>query len=115
VTSFEITQAERAGWQRRAVRELTAILDAHRELPVIAWTVASAGATVVGHISGPVPAEQIRQVFHAWRVALTFVEHSEVTAGAGSTHLHAATHRNRVQVRLTATVHDEEPTRVATQ
>jgi hypothetical protein len=54
-------------------------------------------------------------VFHAWRVALTFVEHSEVTAGAGSTHLHAATHRNRVQVRLTATVHDEEPTRVATQ
>lgn len=109
MTGFEITQAERAGWQQRAARELTAILDAHRELPVISWAVASAGATVVGHVSGPFPAGQIRQVFHAWQVALRLVEHSEVTVGGGSAYLHAARHRDRVQVRLTATVHDEEP------
>lgn len=115
MTSFEITHGERAGWQRRAARELTAILDAHSELPVIAWTVASAGATVVGHVSGAVPAGQIRKVFHAWRTALTLVEFSQITAGAGRTYLHAATHRNRVQVRLIATVHDEEPTGGVTQ
>jgi hypothetical protein len=54
------------------------------------------------------------QVFHAWRAALTLVENSEVTARAGSTYLHATTHRNRVRVRLTATVHDEEPNGVVT-
>ena len=115
MTNFEVTHAERCRWQRRAARELIAILDAHRELPVIAWTVASAGATVLGHVSGPVPAGQIRQAFHAWRTALTLVESGQVISGAGSTYLHAATHRNRVQVRLTATVHDEEPIGVVTQ
>lgn len=110
MTSFEITQAERAGWQRRAARELAAILDTHRDLPVIAWTVASAGAaTLVGQVSGPFHAGQVRQVFHEWRTALTLVEHSEVTVGAGNTYLRAAVDRNRVQVRLAATVHEEVP------
>jgi hypothetical protein len=114
VTSIEITQAERAGWQRRAARELTAIVDVHRDLPVIAWTAAPAGVTLVGHVNGPVPAGRIRQVCHAWRLALTLVEHSEITVGSGSTCLRAATHRNRVQVRLTGTVHGEEPNGVVT-
>jgi hypothetical protein len=109
VTSFETIQAERAGWQRRAARELAAILDAHRDLPVIAWTVASAGATLVGNVSGPFHAGQVRQVFHEWRTALTLVEHSEVTVGAGNTYLRAAVDRNRVQVRLAATVYEEVP------
>jgi hypothetical protein len=43
MTDFEVAQSEHAGWQRHAARQLTAILDAHSELPVIAWTVVSAG------------------------------------------------------------------------
>jgi hypothetical protein len=107
VITFEVTPTERAGWQRRAVRELTAILDAHRNLPVIAWTVGSAGATVVGHVGGLVLAGQARQVFHVWCAALTLTEQGELTAGVGVIHLRAVAHRNRVLVRLTATVLDE--------
>jgi hypothetical protein len=107
VTAFEITPAERAGWQRRAVKELAAILDAHRGLPVIAWTVGSAGATVVGHVGGGVPAGQVRQVFHLWCTALTLTEQGRPTAGVGAAQLRAMAHRNRVLVRLTATVLDE--------
>jgi hypothetical protein len=107
VTVFEITPARRAGWQRRAVKELAAILDAHRSLPVIAWTVGSAGATVVGHAGGGVPAGQARQVFHLWCTALMLTEQAGPAAGAGATQLRVVAHRNRVLVRLTATVTDE--------
>jgi len=105
VTTFEITPGERAAWQRRAASELAAILEVHRDLPVIAWTVGSAGSFVVGHVNGLAPAWLVRQVFDAWRTALTLTEHSEST-GAGTTYLRAAAHRNRVQVRLTATTFD---------
>ena len=40
---WEITQADRAGWQRRAARELAAILDGCGGLPPIAWTVGPSG------------------------------------------------------------------------
>jgi hypothetical protein len=107
VTTFKITRGERAAWQRRATRELAAILNAHPDLPIIAWTVGSAGSFVVGHVNGLAPAWQVRQVFDAWRTALTLTEHPE-SVGAGATHLRAAAHRDRVHVRLTATVLDEE-------
>ena len=104
MTGFEITHAERAGWQRRAAGELAAILDTHRDLPIIAWTVVPAGSTLVGHVNGLAPANEVRQVFDVWRVALTLIEHSEVTAGGETTHLRAGAKYNRVRVRLTATV-----------
>jgi hypothetical protein len=103
VTLIEITAGERAGWQRNAVRELASILETHRDLPVIAWTVAAAGATLVGHVSGPGSAGQARQVFQLWRAALALAEHNETIAAAGTTYLHAAAER----VRLTGTVHDD--------
>jgi hypothetical protein len=108
VTLFDITPAERAGWQRRAVRELTAILDAHRNLPVIAWTVAHAGATLVGHVNGPDSAGRIREVFDVWRVALALPEHTETTSGSGAVHLRALANRNQVRVGVTATVCDDK-------
>ena len=107
MTTFEITPCERAAWQRRAARELAAILEVHRDLPIIAWTVGSTGSFVVGHVNGLAPAWLVRQVFDAWRTALTLTEHSE-SAGAGATYLRAAADRDRVQVRLTATVFDED-------
>jgi hypothetical protein len=100
----EITHVERSGWQQRAARELTAILDAHRDLPIIGWTIGTAGAILVGHLGGPTPARQVRQEFDAWRTALTLTEPSECTFAGGTTHLRAETSRGRVRVKLTATV-----------
>ena len=77
MTLFEITDAERSGWQRRAARELAAILDAHRDLPVIAWIVGPAGSVLTGQINGLAPAVQVRGTFDAWRAALRLGERRE--------------------------------------
>jgi hypothetical protein len=102
-----ITEAERAGWQRRVAGELVAILHTHRDLPVIAWTVGPAGATLTGQINGLAPAEQIRASFDAWRTALGICEHTETPSAPGVAYLRAVTRRNRVSVGLSATVFDE--------
>ena len=52
---FEITQADQARWQRRAAAELAAILDGHRDLPCIAWTVGPAGSVLAGQVERPGP------------------------------------------------------------
>ena len=46
-----ITQADRERWQRDAVRELAAILDAHPGLPLIAWAVGQSGGSLSGRIA----------------------------------------------------------------
>ncbi len=61
-----ISHGERALWQRRAAAELAAILDAHRDLPVIAWTVGPAGSVLIGQVSGLAPAVRVREAFGAW-------------------------------------------------
>jgi hypothetical protein len=108
VTLFEITHGERAGWQRRAAAELASILQAHQDLPLIAWTVSPAGSVLIGQVNGLAPAAQVREVFTAWRLALALEEHSGHQLSGGATWLHAATRRNRVRVRLSATVFDDE-------
>jgi hypothetical protein len=109
VSLFSVGQRERAGWQRRAVAELTTILDVHRDLPGIAWTIAAAGATLIGHVNGPSSAGRVRQVFDLWRAALTLTEHTSHPCG-GTVFLRAVADRNRVRVRLTATLVDDEDT-----
>jgi hypothetical protein len=65
-----VTQADRWQWQRRAVRALAAILDAHAELPAITWTLTAAGG-LAGQVNGiGVPPEEARETFTAWRQAL---------------------------------------------
>jgi hypothetical protein len=108
VTVSEITQADRASWQRRAVAELAVILDTHCDLPLIAWTVSPAASTLAGHVNGLAPGAKVRRVFEAWRMALTLTDHSEATSSSGTTYLRAAASRNRVRVRITATVFDDE-------
>ena len=93
MTPGQRTPSDRAGWQRHAAAELAAVLDAHRDLPLIAWTVVPAGATLTGRVTGLAPSKA-RQVFDLWRVALTLTEHSEVTSGGGTTYLRAGAHRN---------------------
>lgn len=103
-------QLEQWLWQRRAVGELAAILAAHRDLPVIAWTVAAAGCTVAGQVNGLAPAGQVRATFAGWRAALGLHDGvGEYVGGAGSVYLQAMADRNRVRVRLTATVSEDEP------
>ena len=52
VTGGWITRADRERWQRDAVRELAAILDAHPGLPLIAWAVGPSGGSLSGRIAG---------------------------------------------------------------
>jgi hypothetical protein len=105
---FPITHGEQAGQQRRAAAALAAILDAHRDLPVIAWTVGPAGAMLSGRVAGPGPAATVRAVFHDWRSVLALAEHTETTCGPGTCYLRAAAWRDRVQLALTATVFDDD-------
>jgi hypothetical protein len=113
VTRFEITSAERAGWQRRAVAELVRILDTHRDLPLVAWSIANAGASLVGHVHTRGGAAQAREAFEAWRVALGLDERTEIRGGLASLHLRAVADRNQVRVALIATMPTDGPEAVS--
>ncbi len=104
MTLFAITQAVRAGWQQQAARELAAIVDLHRDLPIIGWTIGTAGAVLVGHVPGLASGGQVRRVFDTWRTALMLTEYRECTCAGGATYLYAGASRDRVRVKLTATV-----------
>jgi len=106
--SFRITQVDRSWWQRQAAAQLGAILDAHPDLPAIAWTLAPTGSVLTGQVSGLAPAAQVRGVFGAWRLALALAEDREHPMSGATTRLHAAARRGEVMVRLTATIFDED-------
>jgi len=108
VTGSWVSQAERALWQRRAAAELAAILDAHRDLPVIAWTVGPAGSVLAGQVSSLAPAARVHEVFGAWRLALALEENPGQRMSGGTTWLHAAARRHQVKVRLNATVFEDQ-------
>jgi hypothetical protein len=101
--TWEITQADRAGWQRQAALELAAILDDCDGLPLIAWTVGPSGGALCGRVTGPVAAAGICGAFTAWRRALGMDDVLE-TAVAGGTWLRARSWRGGVRVTVTATV-----------
>ena len=105
---FTTDRGEQAWWQRRAAVELGRILDAHQELPPIAWTVGPAGCVLAGRVNGLAPAGHVRAVFGAWRTALALELGREQPGGAGMVFLHAAARRGGVKVRITATVFDDD-------
>jgi hypothetical protein len=99
VTGGWITQADRERWQREAVRELVAILDAHPGLPLITWTVSPAGGSLAGRVTGP------RAAFAAWQQALGLAGVLEIPAGNGTVvWLRARARRGGIRVTVTATV-----------
>ena len=103
VTGCWVTQADRGRWQRQAVRELAAILAAHPDVPVIAWTVTASGGSLSGQVLGPAAGR--RGLFGQWRQALGLEEVTETPSGNGTAvYLHARGLRNRVAVSVTATV-----------
>jgi hypothetical protein len=108
VSGSWLSQGERALWQRRAAAELAAILDAHRDLPCIAWTVGSAGSVLAGQVSSLVPAARVHEVFGAWRLALALEENPGQQMSGGTTWRHAAARRHQGKVRRTATVFEDQ-------
>jgi len=109
----QITQADRARWQREAARELAAVLDAHDDLPVIAWTIGPAGGGLSGRIGGLAPAASVRAAFTAWQQALALDDVVETASiGGAVAYLRARAWRSGVRVTVTAAVftageHDE--------
>jgi hypothetical protein len=107
VTGGWITRADRAGWQLRAARELAAILDSRRGLPLISWTVTATGGVLAGNVNGLAPAGQVRAAHAAWREALALKDYREWPGGGGTVLLHASGRRGEVRVRISATVFEE--------
>ena len=102
-----ITQADRSRWQQRAAAELAAIVAAHPDLPVIAWTVTASGGALSGQVLAPAAAR--RRLFGEWRQALGLDEAIETPSLSGTpVYLHARGARGGVVVSVTATVFDGE-------
>jgi hypothetical protein len=107
VTGGWITQADRSRWQQRAAAELAAILAAHPDLPVLAWTITASGGALSGQIL--VPGAGRRCLFGQWHRALRLDEVTETPSRTGTpVYLHARGVRGGVTVSVTATVFDSE-------
>jgi hypothetical protein len=105
VTGGWVTRADRERWQREAVRELAAILDAHPGLPLIAWAVGQSGGSLSGRIAGA----GTRAAFTAWQQALGLGDVLEVPAASGSAvWLRASARRGSVRVTVTAVAGGED-------
>jgi hypothetical protein len=107
VTGGWITQADLSGWQQRAAAELAAILAAHPDLPLLAWTVTASAGGLSGQIL--VPAGGRRGLFGQWQRALGLEEATEIPSGTGTpVYLHARGIRGGVTVSIAATVFEDE-------
>lgn len=107
---FEITHTDRVRWQRRAAATLATILNEHPDLPLIAWMVGTAGASLAGRVDGLRTADQIRAEFEAWCAALGVGQRVETPTSSGA-HLWATVHTSGVKISLTVAVRDDdEPT-----
>ena len=104
MTGGWITRADRERWQRDAVRELAAILDAHPGLPLIAWAVGQSGGSLSGRIAGA----GARAAFTAWQQALGLgledVLKVPAADGRAATWLRARAWRGEVRISVTAMV-----------
>jgi hypothetical protein len=107
VTGGWITQADRARWQQKAAAELAVILDAHPDIPLLAWTVTASAGGLSGRVLAPAGGR--REMFGQWRQALGLDEATETpSAGGAAVYLHARGVRGGVMVSVTATVFDDE-------
>jgi len=89
--------------EERSTSELVAILAAHPDVPVIAWTVTASGGSLSGQVLAPAAGR--RGLFDAWRRALEPDEVTEIPSGNGTAvYLHARARRNGVAAGITATV-----------
>ncbi len=107
MTGGWITQAGRSRWQQRAAAELAAILAAHPDLPLLAWTVTASAGGLSGQVLAPAAGR--RGLFGVWLQALGLDEAAAVPpAGGTAVYLHARGVRGGVMVSITATIFDGE-------
>jgi hypothetical protein len=107
VTGGWITQADRSRWQQRAAAELAAILAAHPDLPVLAWTVTASGGTLSGQVLAP--AASRRGLSGQWQQALGLDEAAGTPSATGTpVYRHARGVCGGVTVSVAATVFDGE-------
>jgi hypothetical protein len=108
-----VTQADRYQWQRAAVRELAAILEAHADLPAITWTIGPTGSLKGSVISGLAADAEARVTFGAWRRALRLGAIGDHPVSNNTAmHLRGSVRRNGIKITVTASVPanvDEEP------
>ena len=108
VTGGWITQADRSRWQQRAAAELGAILAAHPDLPVLAWTVTASGGALAGQVLAPAAGSR-RELFARWQRALGLDAAAEIPSRTGTpVYLRARGVRGGVTVSVAATVFDDE-------
>jgi hypothetical protein len=101
VTGGWITQADRSRWQQRAAAELAAILAAHPDIPLLAWTVTASGGSLSGQVLAP--AASRRGLFGQWQRALGLDEATETPSRTGMpVYLHARGVRSGVAVSVSA-------------
>jgi hypothetical protein len=92
---------------RRAARVLVLVLDEHRELPVLTWTVSPDVLQAHADVYDLDPGRD-RWIFNAWAQALPASQGRDpapVVDDAGVTRLRAVRRVNGVPVVLTAAVH----------
>jgi hypothetical protein len=107
VTGGWITQADRSRWQQRAAAELVAILAAHPDIPVLAWTVTASGGALSGQVLAS-DEDNRRGLFGQWQRALGLEEVTETpSAGGTPVYLHARGVRGGIAVSVAATVFDD--------
>jgi hypothetical protein len=97
----DVSHRELAGWQLRAVTRLAELLAAHRDLPLLTWTVSSAG--VVGRVEAAGGAAEVRAAFDAWCEVVGAGLRAERPDAAGWVDLWATARTGGVTVSLTAT------------
>ena len=103
----ELADAVRGRLLRRAARVLVLVLDEHRDLPVLTWTVTPDVLQAHADVCDLDPGRD-RRVFNAWARALPGSEGRDlapVLDGAGVTWLRAVRRVHGVPVVLSAAVH----------
>jgi hypothetical protein len=100
--AITITHSEQAAWQRRATQLLGRLLTTFPTLPVIAWTVGPAGATLVGRCAYPNDPAARRTAFATCAV-LGARPRPDHTSG-DVTHLHAFGEIDGVRITLMAEI-----------
>jgi hypothetical protein len=104
----ELADVVRGQLLRRAARVLVFVLDEHRELPVLTWTVTPDVLRAHADVCDLGPGRDRRRVFTVWADALPASEGRDpapVLDDAGVTRLRAVRRVHGVPVVLTAAVH----------
>jgi hypothetical protein len=96
------TPADRARWQRQSAHTLARVLDAHRHLPVLVWTVTAAG--ISARVLVVEAMHSALDQFTAWTTALGLNPRRHDTPDLNRTYLHARGEIAGTRITITAII-----------